>query len=317
MPEKRRDDAEKIKALEQQLYSHKRAWRQKRWQRLKANGRVVTLPSHPPPLAQAPALNPGEAAQIPLGNDPISEPRVPFWKRVANNALFLVEILAVLGLLLLLLNLWRTQQTLNREVAQVQNAQSQALALPTPTATPVIDVVILPGGHQPPVAGQSPQPGEAGDIPPHLLPVINAYQPPPQPTPFPEMARRIEIPAIQVNAPVVQNMYDWEQLKRGVAQKIDSAAPGKVGNMALAAHNDIYGEIFRDLDQLSPGDEIMVSTELREYTYVVREIQIVDPTDVWVLEPTEFASTTLISCYPYRVNTQRIVVFADLVDTQG
>lgn len=317
MSVKYRHDAEKIKALEQQLYTEKRVWRQKRWQRLKAAGRVVDLPSSPPPIAQSPApTNTQEVGQVPT-NEVSTAHRTPFWRLIANKALFLIEILAVMGLLLLLLNLWSTQQTLNREVAQVQNAQSLALALPTPTATPVIDVVILPGGHQPPVAGQSPQPGEAGDIPPHLLPAINAYQPPPQPTPFPEMARRIEIPTIQVDAPIVQDMYDWEQLKRGVAQKIDSAAPGKVGNMALAAHNDIYGEIFRDLDQLSPGDQIMVSTELRSYTYVVRDIQIVEPTDVWVLEPTDFASATLISCYPYRVNTQRIVVFADLVEPQG
>ena len=317
MPRKRHDGAEKIKALEQQLHTQKRVWRQKRWQRLKANGRVVELPAHPPPITQSAGHGTSAPTQVLIDDQPAPNPHVPIWRLVVSKTLLLVEITAVIGLLVLLLNLWRTQQTLNQEVAQVQNAQSQALALPTPTATPLIDVVILPGGHQPPVAGQSPQPGEAGDIPPHLLPAINAYQPPPQPTPFPEMARRIEIPTIQVDAPIVQDMYDWEQLKRGVAQKIDSAAPGKTGNMALAAHNDIYGEIFRDLDQLSPGDQIMVSTELRSYTYVVRDIQIVEPTEVWVLEPTDFASATLISCYPYRVNTQRIVVFADLVEPQG
>ena len=314
---KRHDDAEKIKALEQQLQTQKRAWRQKRRQRLKADGRVVELPAHPPPITQSVTLGIDQVTQTPIDEQPTPNPRILIWRLVANKGLLFVEVMAVIGLLMLLLNLWRTQQTLNQEIAQVQKTQSQALALPTPTATPVIDVVILPGGHQPPVAGQSPQPGEAGDIPPHLLPAINAYQPPPQPTPFPEMARRIEIPTIQVDAPIVQDMFDWEQLKRGVAQKIDSAAPGKVGNMALAAHNDIYGEIFRDLDQLSPGDQIMVSTELRSYTYVVRDIQIVEPADVWVLEPTDFASATLISCYPYRVNTQRIVVFADLVEPQG
>ncbi|MBE2224276.1 MAG: sortase, partial [Anaerolineae bacterium] len=127
--------------------------------------------------------------------------------------------------------------------------------------------------------------------------------------------RRIEIPAIQIDSPVVQGMYDWEQLKKGVAQKIDSAAPGQKGNLALAGHNDIYGEVFRNLDKLAPGDEIIVSTEIKTYTYLIRETQIVDPTEVWVLEPTTFATTTLISCYPYRVNNKRIVVFADLVET--
>ncbi len=110
-------------------------------------------------------------------------------------------------------------------------------------------------------------------------------------------------------------MYDWEQLKKGVAQKIGSAGPGQIGNMALAGHNDIYGEVFRNLDKLSPGDEITVSTQRQSYTYVVRDTKVVDPTEVWVLEPTNFASVTLISCYPYRVNSKRIVVFADLVQS--
>ena len=84
--------------------------------------------------------------------------------------------------------------------------------------------------------------------------------------------------------------------------------------MVLSAHNDIYGEIFRHLDKLAPGDEVVVSTSRQSYTYVVNEIRVVDPTDVWVMDPTEHASLTLISCYPYLINNKRIVVFADLVD---
>lgn len=188
MPGNHHDDAEKIKALEQQLHTQKRAWRQKRRQRLKADGRIVELPAPPPPISQFDTPGTDQVTQTPIDEQPTPNPRIPIWRLVANKGLLFVEVMAVIGLLVLLLNLWRTQQTLNQEIAQVQKTQSQALALPTPTATPVIDVVILPGGHQPPAAGQSPQPGEAGDILPHLLPAINAYQPPPQPTPFPEMA---------------------------------------------------------------------------------------------------------------------------------
>ncbi len=302
--------------LEQLLYRRKRQHRQQRLRRLKENGRVVDIAGLPPPDANLSPVTPQVVETIVQDSKPTNE-SPPQTKRrwVANKLLLLVEITAVFGFIAIGLTMWNTTNELNQEVAQVQRAQSQALALPTATATPVIDVVILPGGHKPPVLGEVPVPGEAGDIPPHLLPAINAYQPPPQPTPSLEQARRIQIEAIDVDAPVVQGMYDWEQLKRGVAQKIGSAGPGEIGNMALAAHNDIYGEIFRDLDQLSPGDEIVVSTGVQSYTYIVRETKIVEPTEVSVLEPTDFASTTLISCYPYRVNTQRIVVFADLADS--
>jgi sortase A len=46
---------------------------------------------------------------------------------------------------------------------------------------------------------------------------------------------------------------------------------------------------------------------------VVREVRVVEPTEVWVMAPTESAQATLISCYPYRIDTRRIVVFTDLV----
>ena len=228
-----------------------------------------------------------------------------------NRLLFLVEVGAVVGLVVVLVNLWGTQRELNQELVQVQQSQAAGLALPTPTASPLIDLVVLPTGHRY-IDGRSPEPAESGDIPAHLLPAMQAYKPPPLPTPGPEQARIIEIPTIGVNAPIVPGVYDWEQLKRGVGHHTGSALPGQDGNLVLAAHNDIYGEIFRDLRQLSPGDEFTVSTGARTYTYVVTKIDIVEPTEVEVMQPTDHASATLISCYPYRINTQRIVVFADL-----
>jgi sortase A len=123
----------------------------------------------------------------------------------------------------------------------------------------------------------------------------------------------LEVPALSGDYPIVQG-DDWEQLKKGIGQYVGSGRPGEPGNVVLSGHNDVYGEPFRYLDRLKPGDEIIVSTERRAYTYVVSEIRVVDPTDVWVMGPTEHAQITLISCYPYRVNTRRIVVFAMLAE---
>lgn len=329
MSTKRSIDDLSIQELEQLLYLKKRKQRNHRLQLLKANGRVVEVPGLPSPddtlshsgIVTAEVFHDGTRAEkgdesdsiTMAGGDPIGH--TPAWRRLANRTLLLIEIAVIIGLMVIGISLWSTRTELNRELAQVLRAESQSLALPTPTATPVIDVVILPGGHKPPVDGHIPEPGEAGDIPEHLLPIINAYKPPPIPTPGPEQARRIQIPAIDVDSPIVQGMYDWEQLKKGVAQRIGSAGPGQIGNMALAGHNDIYGEVFRYLDKLRPGDEIIVTTQRQSYTYVVRDTKVVEPTDVWILEPTEFASTTLISCYPYQVNTKRIAVFADLASS--
>ncbi len=308
-----------VEELQQELYRKKRAARQERLQRLKRDGRLVEVADHPAPNPEPPPLvrpNISSAAYPQIS----TEEEVPSfglksgikWRWVANKWLLFVEIGAIVGLVTILFGLWDTGQELNQELAVVQQQQVANIALPTPSATPVIDVVVLPSGHKPPVDGRPPEEGEAGDIPSHLLPAINAYVPPPVPTPGPQQARRIEIPAIGVDTVIVQG-DDWEQLKKGVGQHVGSAQPGQDGNLVLSAHNDIFGEIFRYVDKLNPGDEIVVSTDLTSFTYVVRDIVIVDPTDVWVMAPTDHASTTLISCYPYRVNDQRIIIFADLV----
>jgi sortase A len=83
--------------------------------------------------------------------------------------------------------------------------------------------------------------------------------------------------------------------------------------VVLAAHNDIYGEIFRNLDQLEPGMEFQIQTRSGIYNYRIREWQIVDPDDVHIMNSQGKPMVTLISCYPYRVNTQRIAVFADRI----
>jgi len=82
--------------------------------------------------------------------------------------------------------------------------------------------------------------------------------------------------------------------------------------VVLTAHNDVYGELFRDLDQLQPGDNIIVYTQQRQFVYVVERTAIVEPTAVEVMASTGSPTVTLISCYPYLVDSQRIVVFARL-----
>lgn len=291
--------------LERLLYARRRADREQRLRRAGRDGRIVV----PDPTAQPTADSSADLA----GSMAPAAPRRSLWRRLADRGLLLVEIAAAVALLAIVASLWATNRQLNRELAEVQAAQSQALALPTATPTPVIGVVLLPGGHQPPIDGQAPEPGEAGGIPEHLLPIVNAYVPPPIPTPGPQTARRLEIPALSGDYPIVQG-DDWEQLKKGIGQYAGSGQPGKPGNVVLSGHNDIYGEPFRYLDRLKPGDEVIVSTEQQAYTYVVEEVRVVEPTDVWVMGPTEHAQVTLISCYPYRVNTRRIVVFARLAD---
>jgi sortase A len=140
---------------------------------------------------------------------------------------------------------------------------------------------------------------------------MQSYASLPVPTAGPQQATRMQIPAIHVDAPVVQG-DGWEQLKKGIAQHIGSANPGMTGNLVVSAHNDVFGQLFKDLDQLKAGDEVVVFTADRTYTYVVSGTQVVEPTMVSVMDPTPNATLTLISCYPYLVDNKRIVVTAVL-----
>ena len=72
------------------------------------------------------------------------------------------------------------------------------------------------------------------EIPQHLQPLVQSLVNIPLPTPGPEQANRIQIPAIGIDAPIVQG-DGWETLKKGVGQHIGSADPGEKGNVVLSA----------------------------------------------------------------------------------
>ena len=214
-----------------------------------------------------------------------------------------MEFLAIIGIIAVVISNLAALDTLNRNV-------SAALLQPTLAPTPMVQVVVLPDGHTPPNSPGGARPNEA-EIPVHLRPVWQSLSNLPTPIPVAQQAIRIQIPAIGVDAPVVQG-DGWEQLKKGVAQHIGTPNPGESGNIVLSGHNDVYGEVFRDLDRLNPGDKIILFTNQRQYTYVITDTQMVEPTAVEVMAPTPDARVTLISCHPYLVDIHRIVVSAIL-----
>lgn len=290
--------AEELRRL---LVEKRRASRQDRLERYRRTGRVVMVA----PDMDGSSLDNMRSGEFDEDANEILAPAASTRrKKILDGLLLFVELLAVVGLLLLLFNGVSMMRDLNNEVAT-------ALEQPTLTPTPLIVSVVLPSGHTPPTSPDGARPNEA-EIPQHLKPLVQSLANIPMPTPGPEQANRIQIPAIGVDAPIVQG-DGWEQLKKGVGQHIGSANPGDKGNVVLSAHNDIFGEIFRDLDQLEPGDEITVYTNQRAYTYVVSESEIVEPTQVELMESTSQPTLTLVSCYPYLVDDKRIAITSRLV----
>lgn len=289
--------------LRRLLIEKKRAGRKKRLDTFRRSGRLVDLVSIPDTETSSLLADVDLDPSQPFNEQEAHQARR---KRIMDRALLFVEILAVVGLVYVLLSGLNMIQELNQQV-------SAALVQPTISPTPLIRSVILPSGHTPPNAEGGARFNEA-EIPEHLRPLYQSFANIPLPTPSPEHARQIQIPAIGIDAPIVLG-DGWEQLKQGVGQHIGDTKPGEPGNLVLSAHNDIFGQIFRYLDQLQIGDEIIVYSNIRSYTYVIdQSVQIVDPTFVQVMEPTNDPTITLISCYPYMVNNKRIVVKASLVD---
>lgn len=125
----------------------------------------------------------------------------------------------------------------------------------------------------------------------------------------------IAIPRLGVRAPVYDRGVDAHgALPIAPGYAIThfrySAALGTPGNYVAYGHDDIQGSILRYLSRLRPGDAIELTQAGRRYVYAVIGRRVVRPTDLSVLRPTRNATLTLISCTPYLVDTERLVVTA-------
>jgi sortase A len=151
--------------------------------------------------------------------------------------------------------------------------------------------------------------------------------PSPTPTPLPLPARRISIPAIGVNASIKESFprqrgdgsFIWDPPAYAAGHYNSSGNPGEGRNIVFQGHNNIYGEVFRDLDKLSPGNEIILLTDTGEFRYQVTQTIIIPyvgheaeagPQLMALSAPQSSEMVTLFSCWPYSTYSSRIVVIA-------
>ncbi len=162
---------------------------------------------------------------------------------------------------------------------------------------------------QPPASPPPPEPADEESPPPPSPPaqVILEDQPAPG-----EPLGRLLIPDANVDALVIQGV-ERSQLKQGPGHMEDTPVPGQPGNAVISGHRTTYGAPFYDLDLLEQGDQITIETTIGTHVFEVRESVVVEPTDVWVLEPRPGAWLTLTTCNPRFSASQRLVVFAELV----
>src|SRR6266516_7426285 len=115
------------------------------------------------------------------------------------------------------------------------------------------------------------------------------------------------------------------QLALGPGHVPGTALPGQIGNFAVAAHRVTAGNPFYRLNDLRPGDKVMIETATATYTYQVTTTELVLPDDTAVLDPVpghprqhpREAMITLITCDPPWTGTHRIIVFGSLQAGDG
>ncbi|MGA2264558.1 MAG: class D sortase [Acidobacteriota bacterium] len=106
---------------------------------------------------------------------------------------------------------------------------------------------------------------------------------------------RIEISAIGLDAMIMEGT-DAKTLRRAVGHIAGTPLPGQRGNAAIAGHRDTF---FRALRNIHEDDEITLTTLAGSYGYRVDSIKVVEPNDTAVLDNSDSAILTLVTCYPF------------------
>lgn len=121
----------------------------------------------------------------------------------------------------------------------------------------------------------------------------------------------LQIPSQGIKG-IVKEGTDNQTIKNYIGMFKGSALPGQVGNFSVAAHNNIYTEIFRNLSKVNIGDEVKVTTKTNTYTYKVTSKQTVSPTSIEVINNGTKKEITMITCN-YNASA-RVVVKGELVE---
>ncbi|MFE2282607.1 class E sortase [Streptomyces sp. NPDC059443] len=169
-----------------------------------------------------------------------------------------------------------------------------------------------------PAAAPAPAPQSSAPVP--AEPTAPVPYPPDQP--FAEMY----VPRFgpDWNKPVLEGT-GTDLLKKGLGHYAGTARLGGTGNFAVAGHRRTYGDPFKDVPELRPGDLVVLKDATGWYTYTVRAEPLRTlPTEVGVIDPVPARSPfggpgrylTLTTCDPEWGHSHRLVVWAELTQTR-
>lgn len=126
---------------------------------------------------------------------------------------------------------------------------------------------------------------------------------------------RLDAPSVHLRATVLEGTDD-PTLAKGAGHIEDTPFPGQEGNIGIAGHRDTT---FRAVRHLKVGDELALTTPSEVQRYRIAWTKIVEPDDVYVLDPTKTSALTLVTCYPFEYighAPRRFIIRADLVSEE-
>jgi sortase A len=142
----------------------------------------------------------------------------------------------------------------------------------------------------------------------------------------------LQIPAIDLTAPVIGAELTTENAEGGTpvftwtvpdyaaaGWHVTSAPPGKPGNTVLNGHNNIKGEVFRDLVDVQTGDRVILDATGNRHEYLITDRHIVREAGAsletridnarWVAATAD-ERLTLVTCWPPTGDSHRLIVIA-------
>jgi sortase A len=123
---------------------------------------------------------------------------------------------------------------------------------------------------------------------------------------------RIRIPAMDLDTVLVEGT-DTATLQKGPGRYPDTAVPGQGRTIGIAGHRTTYLAPFRHIDRLEEGDEVVLEMPYATFTYEVHRVDIVEPSDVQIVDDVGYERVVLTACHPLYSAAQRYAVFGKLV----
>ncbi|MGB8649939.1 MAG: class E sortase [Mycobacteriales bacterium] len=137
--------------------------------------------------------------------------------------------------------------------------------------------------------------------------------------PVGDVLTRLRIPKIKLDVLVVEGTTP-AALRAGAGHYPSTPLPGEEGNVGIAGHRTTFGRPFNHLDEMKPGDEVILETPFKIYHYVVVPA-FGGHSNPWVTTPKDFGVVaqvpgkhwlTLTTCHPKGSARKRLVLRLEL-----